>query len=195
MNNKLLNEIMIFAIIPIITFLGLSYWTYTIGLETKSLKEEYQTRTADLQTQKSKLEQVRQENAQKANVKKKESISGKVIYEVLDQQFSSDASFGVMFESLLSNITGNGLKIHSIDYNYELQDDRVIMTGLPGYNACELTFTTVSTYTQLQNFLKSIVKEKHLINIYEIYIEPYDKDKTILITTFKIRLYTRMFSQ
>ena len=191
MNNKLLNEIMIFAIIPIITFLGLSYWTYTIGLETKSLKEEYQTRTADLQTQKSKLEQVRQENAQKANVKKKESISGKVIYEVLDQQFSSDASFGVMFESLLSNITGNGLKIHSIDYNYELQDDRVIMTGLPGYNACELTFTTVSTYTQLQNFLKSIVKEKHLINIYEIYIEPYDKDKTILVTKFKIRLYTK----
>ena len=195
--EKLIKENIIYILIPILLFAAGCYFSYVKISEAVKNYNELVEKKQDIKTKQARLETLEAAKARqsKETESKKEARSGKVIYEVLDQQFSSDASFGVMFESLLSNITGNGLKIHSIDYNYELQDDRVIMTGLPGYNACELTFTTVSTYTQLQNFLKSIVKEKHLINIYEIYIEPYDKDKTILITTFKIRLYTRMVSQ
>jgi hypothetical protein len=66
-----------------------------------------------------------------------------------------------------------------------------MQTNAPGYNACELSFTTVASYSQLQNFFKSITKENYLTNIYEVYIEPYDKDKTILIAKFKVRLYTK----
>ena len=96
-----------------------------------------------------------------------------------------------MFENVLANITNSGIKIRSIDYNYQPVDDKVLLTNMDGYNACELSFVTVGNYTQLQNFFKNITKEKYLTNIYEIYIEPYDKDKTILIAKFKIRLYTK----
>ena len=96
-----------------------------------------------------------------------------------------------MFENILSNITGNGVRIRSIDYNYTPQNDKIMQTNAPGYNACELSFTTVASYSQLQNFFKSIAKENYLTNIYEVYIEPYDKDKTILIAKFKVRLYTK----
>ena len=123
--------------------------------------------------------------------KKKEAESGKVIYEVLGQQFSSEASFGIMFENILSNLSNSGVRIRKIDYNYKPNDDKILMTNLAGYNACELNFITVSTYAQLQNFFKNLTKEKYLTNITEIYLEPYDKDKTILIANFKVRLYTK----
>mgnify|MGYP002869960526 CR=1 FL=1 len=96
-----------------------------------------------------------------------------------------------MFENILANITNSGLRIRSIDYNYSPTEDAILEASIPGYNACELSFVTVGTYTQLQTFLKNIAKETYLTGINEIYLEPYDKDKTILISRFKVRLYTR----
>lgn len=126
-----------------------------------------------------------------AKSKKSEIKSGKIIYEVSGQQFSPEASFGIMFENILTNVTSSGLRIRSIDYNYHPNDDKILVTNVYGYNACELSFTTVSNYTQLQNFFKSLTKEKYLSSLWEVYIEPYDKDKSILITRFKVRLYTK----
>ena len=96
-----------------------------------------------------------------------------------------------MFENILSNITNSGLRIRTIDYNYSPADDKILQTNSPGYNACELAFLTVGNYSQLQNFFKNIAKENYLTGINEIYLEPYDKDKSILIARFKIRLYTK----
>ena len=107
--------------------------------------------------------------------------SGKVIFEVLDQQFSSQASFGIMLENVISTIVNSGVRIRSIEYNYNPQGDMIKDTGAPGYNACELSFVAVGSYAQFQTFFKNLTKENYLTNIYEIYIEPYDKDKTILI--------------
>ncbi|MBR1616718.1 hypothetical protein IJ670_01055, partial [bacterium] len=101
------------------------------------------------------------------------------------------ASFGIMFENVLANITNSGLRIRSIDYNYAPTEDKVLEAKAPGYNACELSFVAVGNYSQLQTFFKNIAKENYLSGINEIYIEPYDADKTILIARFKIRLYTK----
>ena len=100
-----------------------------------------------------------------------------------------------MFENIISNITNSGVRIRSIEYNYRPGDDAVLNTGAPGYNACELSFVTVGTYAQYQRFFKNLAKENYLTNIYEIYIEPYDKNKTILISKFKVRLYTKTVLQ
>jgi hypothetical protein len=92
-----------------------------------------------------------------------EGKSGKVIYEVLDQQFSAEASFGIMFENIIANITNSGLRIRSIDYNYTPQNDKILQTNAAGYNVCELSFTTTSLYISLGlllgrglSFLKNI---------------------------------------
>ena len=188
--EKLIKENILYIIIALAAFIGgivaIVYFGSTVFQnlgEIRAQKESLERLQEELKTKQTAMAGNR--------AKKKESKSGKVIYEVLGQQFSAEASFGIMFENILSNITNSGLRIHAIDYNYKLTDDKILQTNLQGYNACELSFTAIGSYTQLQNFFKNIAKENYLTSISEVYIEPYDKDKSILITRFKIRLYTK----
>jgi len=189
--EKLIKDKILYILVVVVALIGGIYGAiHFIGLAMESHNEVVQKK-AELETKQAKLSQLRQEKASNATKKKRESESGKVIYEVLGQQFSPEASFGIMFENILSNITNSGVRIRSIDYNYEPADDKILMTNVAGYNACELSFVTVGNYSQFQTFFKNIAKENYLSSIYEVYIEPYDKDKTILIVKFKIRLYTK----
>ena len=187
--EKLIKENITYIFLVIIVFIGGLYASYHFGSLALTSHSEATQKNEELQIKQEKLNQIKRQKT--ASTKKDETTSGKVIYEVMGQQFSPEASFGIMFENILSNITNSGVRIRSIDYNYQPIDDKILMTKMAGYNACELSFITVGNYTQLQNFFKNIAKEKYLSNLYEIYIEPYDKDKTILVARFKIRLYTK----
>lgn len=189
--DKILFLILPFAVLIVIILLAFSGPEVTSIPNAISKVDELATKQNELETKKEKVEQLKKAKMSENVEKKKESKSGKVIYEVLGQQFSPEASFGIMFENLLANISNSGIRIRSIEYNYQPDDDKILITNLPNYNACELYFVTVGNYSQFQTFFKNIAKENYLSNIYEIYIEPYDKDKTILITKFKIRLYTK----
>ena len=188
--EKLIKEKILYILIIVIAVIGGIYGVIHFATLAYDSYNEAVQKKAELETKQDKLAQLKRQN-QSNQVKKKESESGKVIYEVLGQQFSPEASFGIMFENILSNITNSGVRIRSIDYNYQPVDDKIIMTNVAGYNACELSFVTVGKYAQFQQFFKNIAKEKYLSSLYEVYIEPYDKDKTILIVKFKIRLYTK----
>lgn len=191
--EKLLKENILYLLIVLVIFgAGISL-VAKVAVEVKENYQKLEDMKVTLEGNKTKLAQLQQRQRQEEAAKKRraETKSGKVIYEVLGQQFSAEASFGIMFENILSNMTTSGLKIRSIDYNYHPNNDKVLTTNVPGYNACELSFTTVSNYSQLQTFFKNLAKEKYLSSLYEVYIEPYDKDKTILITRFKIRIYTK----
>ena len=192
--NKFLQDNIIWFILPIIAIGAGAYFIIPeatvipeIIAQTKEAEETLKTKEFQLQEIRAKKERAEKEEP----VKKKEPTSGKVIYEVLGQQFSADASFGIMFENILANMTNSGVRIRSINYNYSPANDKITLTGVPGYNACELSFTTVSTYSQLQRFFKNLTKEKYLSAIQEVYIEPYDRDKSILMSKFKVRIYTK----
>ena len=167
------------------------YFVYQNAMQAVESWKQVITKNDELHEKQKKLDQIKEEKNAQKNEKLKTSRSGKVIYEVLGQQFSAEASFGIMFENILSNVTNSGLRIRSIDYNYAPAEDKVLAAKAPGYNACELSFTAVGSYSQLQTFFKNIAKENYLSGINEVYIEPYDGDKTILIARFKIRLYTK----
>ena len=188
--NKLIKENILYIVIVIIVLFGGIYTIYHNGAMTVDTFSQMSAKQAEMQTKVQKLEQIK---AKRVSGQKKKSTaqSGKVIYAVPINQFSPAASFGIMFENVITNITNSGLKVRSIDYNYSPSDDKVLTAQVEGYNACELTFTTVGSYTQLQTFFKNIAKEKYLSSLYEVYIEPYDKDKSILVAKFKIRLYTK----
>lgn len=191
--EKIIQENIVYIIIPILALAVGGYFSYVKISAAISSYNTLAQKKQEFSTKKIRLEKLEAESARQLQIveHKKEAKSGKVIYEVLDQQFSAEASFGIMFENVLSNISNSGLRVRSIDYNYSPQEDKVLQANVPGYNSCELSFTAVGNYTQLQTFFKNIAKENYLTNIYEVYIEPYDKDKTILISKFKVRLYTK----
>ena len=191
--EKFLKENIIYILVVALVFFGGIYGVYYFGTQTVSNIRDSKDKQELLKSKQEQLDNLKRQKmeAEKPKEKKKESQSGKIIYEVLGQQFSAEASFGIMFDNVLAHMTNSGLRIRSIDYNYSPSNDKIADANIPGYNACELSFVAVSTYTQLQTFLKNIAKENYLTSISEIYLEPYDKDKTILISRFKIRLYTK----
>lgn len=116
---------------------------------------------------------------------------GKKIYELEGAQFSAEASFAPLFEVVLSIAQNSGIKIRSINYNYSPESDPVFAAHLPEYNACELQIQTIGSYAQLQNFFKGLMKDNNLNYLAEVEMQPWEKDKTILIANVKIRLYTK----
>ena len=188
--EKLIKDKILYILVVVAAIIGGLYGTWHFASIALDSHNDIIQKKAELETKQVKLAQIKRQKANNVQ-KKKEAESGKVIYEVLGQQFSPEASFGIMFENILSNITNSGIRIRSIDYNYQPADDKILFANVPGYNACELSFVAVGNYSQFQKFFKNIAKENYLSNLYEIYIEPYDKDKTILIVKFKVRLYTK----
>jgi len=189
--EKFLKDNILYLFIVVLVFGAGVYFTYNSAMQMIDFSSEYRSKQEELKAQQEKLNLIKAQKERNIKQEKRKSENAKVIYEVLGQQFSPEASFGIMFESILSHITNSGLKVRSIDYNYSPADDKILQTNAPEYNACELSFVTVGSYSQLQNFLKNIAKETYLTGINEIYLEPYYKDKTILIARFKIRLYTK----
>lgn len=119
------------------------------------------------------------------------SKDGKQIYELEGTQFSSEASFAPLFEVILSIAQNSGIKIRSINYNYSPEGDPIFAAHLPEYNACELQIQAIGSYAQLQTFFKGLMKDNNLNYLAEVEMQPWEKDKTILITNVKIRLYTK----
>ena len=126
--------------------------------------------------------------AAKAKVAPKD---GKKIYELEGAQFSAEASFAPLFEIVLSIAQSSGIRIRSIDYNYAPESDPVYAAHLPECNACELRIQAIGSYAQLQAFFKGLMKDNNLNYLAEVEMQPWEKDKTILITNVKIRLYTK----
>lgn len=130
-----------------------------------------------------------QQDAQ--NRQKKVVKDGKVIFEAPDMQFSPDASFAPLFELVLTIAQQSGIRIRAIDYNYSPQEDAIFAAKLEGYNTCELNMVMVGSYTEIQTFFKTIMKEQYVTNLAEVELNPWDKDKKVLIAKVKLRLYTR----
>lgn len=130
-----------------------------------------------------------QQDAQ--NRQKKVVKDGKIIFEAPDMQFSSDASFAPLFELVLTIAQQSGIRIRAIDYNYTPEDDIIFAAKLEGYNTCELNMVAVGSYSEFQTFFKTVMKEKYVTNLAEIELNPWEKDKKVLIAKIKLRLYTR----
>lgn len=189
--EKLIKENFIFFVIVLAVIVAGIYFVFSGISSAIGSTSELKAKQEELVSKQQKLEEIKKQKEIQKVQKKKQSNSGKIIYEVPGQQFSPEASFGIMFENILANMTNSGLRIRSIEYNYQPIEDKILQTNARGYNACELSFLVVSDYAQLQTFMKNIAKENYLTNVSELYMKPYDKDKSILITRFKIRLYTK----
>lgn len=125
------------------------------------------------------------------NRQKKVVKDGKIVFDAPDMRFSPDASFAPLFELVLTLAQQSGIRIRAIEYNYAPQEDIIFAAKINGYNVCELDMITVGTYTELQTFFKSIMKEQYLTYLSEVELTPWDKDKKVLIAKIKLRLYTR----
>ena len=171
------NVLYVFLVLVVI-FLFVSY---VIPQCTKAIDN-----VKKLGTVKTQYEDVKQQydalklKQQQQNSQKKVVKDGKVVFDAPDMQFSPDASFAPLFELILTLAQQSGIRIRSIDYNYAPADDMIYSAKISGYNTCQLDMVMVGSYSEIQNFFKSVLKEQYLTNLGEVELMPWEKDKKIL---------------
>lgn len=125
--------------------------------------------------------------AKEANAKK----TSKPVYQNETPTSDPMASFGIMFEDVVSAAKFNGLKLRSISYNTSPQKDVVYANLQALYNVCEVKMELIGNYSQFRSYFEDIYNYPYLMNISEIEINPYEKNPRILIGTISVVLYAK----
>jgi hypothetical protein len=120
-----------------------------------------------------------------------EKAEGREIYEIQGMNFGAQASFAPLFESIVNTARLSGIRIRSIEYDYEPAEDMVFASRLTGYNVCQVYIVAIGSYTQFQNFFKGVLKEEYLNHLAEIELRPFVEDRSVLIGHIKLTLYTK----
>ena len=152
-------------------------------------KMEYGTNSASLKTKQDALETLKAEAA-----KPKEDSATRVkmvkdFYIPVESGLDKEAVIAGEFADVLKIMREFSVKARSVDYDYDPADDNFYANASDKYNVAEVEMDLVANYNQFKNFLIEIFKHEHFINIVSIEIQPYSKNKRILLIRFTMRLY------
>ncbi|MBQ7764318.1 type 4a pilus biogenesis protein PilO [bacterium] len=179
----------------LITFLVV---TFVLGYVTFNMispkVEELNNINADVEKQEKILKAKQQEKIVVANKLKKikDSVIGaqKKIYAPMDSDLSNDTLFFTLYNDVLEMMKENSIKIKSLDYVYNPEEDEFVKSG-NDYFVCDINLELVSNYTNLGKLIEQLYKYPYYIKFNNMDVKPYAKDKSILLTNMSIRLYAK----
>ena len=121
----------------------------------------------------------------------------KPIYESkLDSATENLGVFGNMFEEIIKKAQKNGLMIRSIEYDMRPATDPIYVDNSDSYNACELKFFFVGSYTQLQGFLSDMNNNfNYLTYISKLNVSAFTSNTDYLLINISITLYSKKAEQ
>ncbi len=129
---------------------------------------------------------------QKAERKKKLRMLDdmtKKIYQPNGAATDSESTFAVLLDDILEITRKNHIKTHSIQSTLDPEEDVFIKGDKAHYSANKLDMKIITDYSDLKGFLEDIYKYPYLINVNNIEIYPYSKNKRILLVNLTITLY------
>lgn len=115
----------------------------------------------------------------------------KKVYAPADSDLGNDTLFFTLYNDLMEMIHSNSIKIKSMKYDYNPENDAFVKFSKETYFVCEVDMDLVSNYTNLGKFIQDLVQYPYYIRILNVDVEPYAKDKKILISNVGLRLYAR----
>lgn len=152
-----------------------------------ALNADYTTQTATLADKQRQLADLQ------AAAAKKEDTSGyaKEMFSAADGGADSETLIAGEFTEILKLIKDNGIKTRSVKYDYDPADDNFIKGAQGKFSACLLSLEMVAGYNDFENFLKELYKHEHFLDISKIELVPYQKNKSILLINFQVKLYAK----
>ena len=144
-------------------------------------EQEYNLKVEKKKIVERKLEQIR--TASKTVQKK--------LYAPADSDLGNDTLFFTLYNDLIEMIHSNSIKIKSMEYQYNPEDDTFVKFSRDMYFVSEVRMELVSNYTNLGKFIQDLVQYPYFIKIMNVDVKPYAKDKKILVTDISLRLYAR----
>ena len=153
---------------------------------------EHSTSIKTLEEKKRTLEDMKKnmaESEKKAQNDKKTLL--KSFYKPIERGLDAEAFIANEFSEILELLRVNSIKMKSIKYDYNPADDNFVRNVSSEYQVARLNAEMIATYKNFEGFLKELYKHEHFLDISNIEIVPYQKDKKILIIKFQLKLYAQ----
>lgn len=144
-------------------------------------------RTAELARLTAKLEKIKQDAISN---RRDEEDRVKSIYRSDIKFENGDTEYLLMIDDIIGMIRDNGLKVYSIDYNYDPSSDVIVSQSGGKYLGCQLTISLIGSYSQIKNLIIDCIKYPYLIMLNSVETEPYHKDKNVLLSVVKLTIYS-----
>lgn len=187
--KSLLKEQIIFLLLPVIALVVLIGGSGFMGYKAVVTFDDSNKKQAQVQTLTDERNSLQAKLTEQQNAPV--DLNAKKIYSLESAQFGVDASFAPLFEHMLNVAKLSGIRIRSVDYNFEPAEDPIFKLKIEGHNVCELSTVVVGNYTSLQAFLKTMLSEDYLVNLVQVELIPWKRDKSVLIAYLKLRFYTK----
>lgn len=195
MNNEKLKQFLTPIAIAVCAIL-LSVW---LGMQLATNIEqimEYKntivTKEQELKELKAKLAKFKEEEKQEAMKMAESAAKSKPFHKPAATGMNTEAVIAGEFTEILELIRANQIKVRTIKYEYDPQDDAFVKGAGGKYKAARLNMEMIANYTNYNNFLKELYKHEHFLDIQSVEIVPYKKNKQILLINFKLKLYSQM---
>lgn len=182
---KLTIPLLLVGVIGLLYILGMQVWP--IYQEIQSLKASVETQSGVLAQKQQELDDL---NAQIKKQKEAEVLE-KEIFVPTDKGLPPEDMVAGEFAEILELIRANTIKTRSISFEYNPKRDTFVQGAPTQFNVAALEMNMVATYKNFENFLKDLYKHDHFLEITSVEVEPYEKDKKVLLIKFNMKLFAK----
>ena len=102
----------------------------------------------------------------------------------------ADSAFSVLLDDIIEISRKNHIKTHSIQSTLNPSEDVFVTGDKEHFSAYQLDMKIVSDYSDFEGFIRDLYAYNYLININNIEIYPYQKNKRILLINLTLTLYS-----
>ena len=122
----------------------------------------------------------------------KESIlsAQKRVYSPVESDLGNETLFFTLYNDIIDMVHANKIKIRSIENVYNPKEDPFVKFGRDAYFVWDLNLELVSNYVDLGKLIQDLYQYSYYIKINSLEVNPYFKDKKVLISKLSLRLYT-----
>lgn len=153
---------------------------------------EHVTTVKKLEEQKRTLEDMKAKMAETEEKDKNDKNAlVKKFYRPIERGVDAEGVIASEFAEILELVRANSIKMRSIKYDYNPSDDNFVRNVPSEYYVARINAEMISTYKNFESFLKELYKHEHFLDISNIEIVPYQKDKKILLIKFQLKLYAQ----
>lgn len=149
------------------------------------IQNDYKTQSSALADSERKLQDLKDaKEAENENIQK-------IFFKPISEGLDTEAAISDEFGEILQIVRENKIKMRSVKYDYDPQDDNFVKNAGNRYQVCRVTAEMIASYSNFANFLRELYKHEHFLEISKIEIAPYEKNKRILLISLQIKLYAQ----
>lgn len=175
-------------VLSLIVFIFLVMKVVPEAQRISQIQTDYKAQSSALADSERKLQDLK--DAAKRKEAENENIQ-KIFFKPISEGLDTEAAIADEFGEILQIVRENKIKMRSVKYDYDPQDDNFVKNAGNRYQVCRVTAEMIASYSNFANFLRELYKHEHFLEISKIEIAPYEKNKRILLISLQIKLYAQ----